>query len=59
MSRSLGQQLGFVLRALFRLSWRALRVFVYALACAGPPMPAPEIRGRTPAVQHESGARRK
>lgn len=59
MSRSLWLRVGFVLRAGFRLSWRVLRVVLLAFACAGPPMPAPEIRGRTPAVQHESGSRRR
>jgi hypothetical protein len=59
MSRSLGQQVGAVLRALCRLSWRLVRVFLLALGCAGPPMPAHEIRGRTPAVQHEAGARKR
>lgn len=58
MSRALGQQVSYVLRALIRLPWQVIRVFLLALACAGPPMPAHEIRGRTPAVQHESGSRR-
>lgn len=58
MSRSVGQQVMFVLRALYRLSRQVVRVFLLAFACAGPPMPAHEIRARTPAVQHESGSRR-
>ncbi len=59
MSSSAGQQLGSVLRALFRLLRQVLRVCVLILGCAGPPPPPHEIRGRTPAVQYESGARRK
>lgn len=57
MSSPLGPLL-FVLRASFRLLRQALRVFLLAFACAGPPMPAHEIRGRTPTVQQESGSRR-
>ena len=58
MSRVLGQQLWSVVRVPLRWLRRALRILLLAFGCAGPPLPAPEIRGRTPAVQHESGARK-
>jgi hypothetical protein len=58
MYRSVWRGLALVVRASVRLLYGALRVCLLALGCAGPPLPAHEIRGRTPAVQHESGSRR-
>ncbi|MEY4543844.1 MAG: hypothetical protein RL685_39 [Pseudomonadota bacterium] len=59
MYRSVGRRRWYVVRALLRPLRRALRAVLMALACAGPPMPAHEIRGRTPAVQQESSLRQR
>lgn len=53
MFRFLGRGRSFVAHFVLRPVWRVLRAVLLAFACAGPPMPAHEIRGRTPAVQHD------
>jgi hypothetical protein len=58
MFRSAVLRRSFVARFVFLPLWQVLRVILLAFACAGPPMPPHEIRGRTPAVQHEAARKR-